>query len=180
MSKIIKTIPLETLYIIFNRDLTVNDIRLLSIIGGYYLDFVLDKNLEVLLKKPNDFTNSLSFNERLSLLESLGYFESDKINLLQNIKKINSIRNHFAHTIIEDVDDIPLKIKSLVSEMKGKLKIDLNDYKSYQLQIIYCIQSSFLALLKTTNIYDEKIISELQLKSLEKSLEKFRNNIQKK
>lgn len=120
-------ITLEFLLEKFHRDNAHSDIRMISLMGGYYLDFLLEITIEAKLKKPNRWSRNLLFNSKVDLLEALGHFEDrnpkipglendplsfDMNEALNDIRVLNKIRNHYAHNIIGDITVIPEELQA--------------------------------------------------------------------
>jgi len=122
-----------------DRDLlSIQDIRLLSLVSGYYIDYMLNDNLMFILKKPNKFTRDLTTANKINLLEALGFFdplnktqhEQDNPShyyyttdeLYEEIKIFNNIRNYYAHTMINDLEKSPDDIRASIGKLVIKAK----------------------------------------------------------
>jgi|GEM_PF-5358215 len=161
-------IPLKDLLSLFDRDIYQSDIRLISIIGGYYLDYLVTKHIEKRVKNTNPFINNLEFSQKLDYLDSVGHWDKtddyepnhdDRIyrfELLNDLKILNAIRNHYAHNIINDEKLINNYVKQKADQlkfaelMKGE-KLGTDQYLNLiQLSFIH----SFTYLIQGTNNFD--------------------------
>ena len=114
----------------FNK---VHDFRLSAIINGNYLEYLLN---ELLIQYfPDDHkkrTKESTFNKKMELLKDKEVFTTHVI-LYNNIIILNEIRNHYAHTIGEDLDELPEKIKEKIRNLTfdfGPIGITENDFKA--------------------------------------------------
>ncbi len=99
------------------------NIRFLSIIMHQYLDYHTDNIIKSSFKNPNEILNEtvvFGFYEKCILLKAVGIFDEDNgEKLLSNIRIINSIRNIYAHNLLDLSTDetVPLKIKDKINSM---------------------------------------------------------------
>ena len=166
MSKKKQDISFENLITFFERDVNESDIRLVCVIGGCYLDYLLSKNLEVLIKNRNPYIDNLEFHEKLSLLQSLGFFDADETipkeerryrneNVLNDIKILNNVRNHYAHNIIDQTEDIQKEIKQKLEHLY------LNSFQTYiqnkhNLLVQFSFKIAFNSLIIRSKLYEER------------------------
>jgi len=113
------------------------DMRFLSIIMHQYMEYYIDNVIKSGFKNPDEILNEhrfFGFYEKCKLLKALGIFdEDDGKNLLINIRIINSIRNFYAHNLLDLSSDetIPPKIKDKINSMHKFGEIAFKEDDSY-------------------------------------------------
>jgi len=138
----------EQLYKNLNNELrSARNIKEISLITHLYIEYYFRELIFVKFKLPENIINN-SFNSKFNILVSTGILEQD---LIENIKVIQKIRNHYAHNIIIEKNiyrNIEEKIRKMhfiigptISDEKGDI-LSIEDIQKDELKFefgLHCL-----------------------------------------
>jgi hypothetical protein len=121
MKKHLKMNESELIVYLFKRFLRIEDLRLISIIAHQYIEYFLDEIICQKLKYPEFIVDNIylgTFHNKFILLQSLGVLYGDKsdLDLVENIRLINEIRNFYAHNLTLK-EEVPQEIQKKINKM---------------------------------------------------------------
>ena len=122
------------------KDIQIEDMRLLGIIMNLYLEYIyINAIIRSEFKHPEPILNEFGFNEKCILIKALGLFDGQEgKKLLENVIKMNEIRNFYAHHL--DTEIIPTNVKTKIDKMhllaKRECKENDNFIEKYRCKVL--------------------------------------------